>query len=129
MKILLLVLITIFQLNASNFYYEFGKKIEVSPVISSKSLNNSNNDFLEYSRSDGKIVKFKNEIIMQCNKNTDCEDDLIDLSITDYKKIGKTFFVIKVSDTQNIFELCQTLYKKTDIKSAHPNYVRAREKR
>lgn len=112
-------------LNANNFYYEFGKKVELQPKINSKSINSTASEIMQYKTIDGKTMKFRNEILVQCEDNAYCEDDFSDLSLDNYKKIGPSNFLIKLNGTQDIFEYCQKLYEKDDIKSAHPNYIRS----
>ena len=113
---------------ANDFYYEFGKKVEMKPKLQAQSVQ-TQKDVLEYETTEGKTVKFKNEILVQCKKNAYCEDDFSDLTITNYEEIASGFFLIKVENSQNIFTLSQQLHAKDDIESAHPNYVRTRVKR
>lgn len=113
------------SLFANNFYYEFDKKVELTPQASTKSLNSTQDNIMQYKTTDGKTMKFRNEILVQCKDNAYCEDDFSDLSLDNYKKIGSTNFLIKLNSTQDIFEYCQKLYEKDDIKSAHPNYIRS----
>lgn len=128
MKYTYLLIFTLFSFsNASNFYYEFDKKVELSEKSSTKAL--LEDGIKEYTTSDGKIKRFKNEILVQCNKGAYCEDDFSDLNLTNFTKIDDTFYVVKLDSTQDIFEYCQKLYEKNDIKSAHPNYISTREKR
>lgn len=127
MKFILLILITFSTLFASDFYYEFGKKVEMKPSL--KTQSTSENSILEYETTNGKEVRFKNEIMVVCKKNAYCEDDFSDLSISNYEEIASGYFLIQVESTQNIFILSQQLYLKDDIKIAHPNYVNTRVKR
>lgn len=127
MKYILLILVTFTSLFASDFYYEFDKKVEMKPSL--KTQSTSENAILEYETTDGKKVKFKNEIMVVCKKNAYCEDDFSDLSISNYEEIANGYFLIKVGSTQNIFTLAQQLYLKDDIKIAHPNYIHYLEKR
>lgn len=113
------------KLFASNqFYYEFDKKIEVLPNIQALTQNNENSTILQYTTSDGKIIRFKNEILVTCKKDAYCEDDFVDLNITNFEKIAKNIFLVILTSQDNIFQMCQDLYLKEDIKSAHPNYQR-----
>ncbi len=132
MKIALILSIIVYSLMASNYYYEFGEKVELIPNTKTKSLNSTNsenpietnNEIFEYTTSKGKIVRFKNEIIVKCNKDAYCEDDFSDLVLTNYKKIYDNIFLIKLNSGDDIFTYCQKLYEKEDILSAHPNYTR-----
>lgn len=116
-----------FSLLANSFYFEFDKKVEIVPKISTKTLNND--EIQEYTTTEGKTIKFKNEILVECNENSDCTDDFQELNIESFNKISHRFFLIKLNSKQDIFEYCQKLYNKEDIKSAHPNYLKERKKR
>lgn len=120
----LIFLIFTASLSANQFYYEFGKKVEVLPKVSTMSTENTTSDILEYQTTDGKTLRFKNEILITCKKDAYCEDDFSDLNLTNYKKIFKNIYLITLSSNDDIFEMCQKLYEKDDIEIAHPNYVR-----
>lgn len=127
MKYLLILISLNFSLLANSFYFEFDKKVEIVPKISTKTLNND--EIQEYTTTEGKTIKFKNEILVECNENSDCTDDFEELNIESFNKISHRFFLIKLNSNQDIFEYCQKLYNKEDIKSAHPNYLKERKKR
>ena len=127
MKYLLILISLNFSLLANSFYFEFDKKVEIVPKISTKALNNG--EIQEYTTTEGKTIKFKNEILVECNENSDCTDDFQELNIESFNKISHRFFLIKLNSNQDIFEYCQKLYNKEDIKSAHPNYLKERKKR
>lgn len=113
---------------ANNFYYEFDKKVELQNTIKAESFT-SNNDIQEYTTTNGEVVKFRNEILVQCKDTFYCEDDFEELNLSNRTKISENFYLIKLDENQNIFELCQKLYEKEDIKSAHPNYIKSRSKK
>ena len=123
------------SLFANEFYYEFDKKVELIKPLESKTYStnsqeqNSSEKIHTYQTTNGKTVKFKNELIVQCHKEAYCQDDFSDLNITNYKEISKRFFLIKVEDRQNIFTLAQELHNKEDIKSATPNKLLKLQKR
>lgn len=129
MKYLFIFILSLTFSYANKFYYEFDKKVEIKTNTTTKSLNQKYDDIQEYTTTDGKTVKFKNQILVQCKKNSYCEDDFENLNLTNYKNIGNNTYVIKLDNTQDIFSFCQKLYDKQDIKSAHPNYIRKLIKR
>lgn len=128
MKYLLLCCCLTNLLLADNFYYEFDKKVELKNVIKSDSLS-SNDEIQEYVTTSGEAVKFKNEILVQCEKDKYCEDDFESLNLSNRTKLSEDFYLIKLDLDQNIFELCQELYNLEDIKSAHPNFIKSRFKK
>ena len=128
MRYLLLCCFLTNLLLADNFYYEFDKKVELKNVIKSDSLS-SNDEIQEYVTTSGEAVKFKNEILVQCEKDKYCEDDFESLNLSNRTKLSEDFYLIKLDLDQNIFELCQELYNLEDIKSAHPNFIKSRFKK
>lgn len=128
MRYLLLCCFLTNLLLADNFYYEFDKKVELKNVIKSDSLS-SNDEIQEYVTTSGEAVKFKNEILVQCEKDKYCEDDFESLNLSNRTKLSEDFYLIKLDQDQNIFELCQELYNLEDIKSAHPNFIKSRFKK
>ena len=128
MRYLLLCCFLTNLLLADNFYYEFDKKVELKNVIKSDSLS-SNDEIQEYVTTSGVAVKFKNEILVQCEKDKYCEDDFESLNLSNRTKLSEDFYLIKLDLDQNIFELCQELYNLKDIKSAHPNFIKSRFKK
>ncbi len=125
MKNLFFLILSLNFLYANNFYYEFDKKIEVTEIKESSDLEGVK----EYLTNDGRTVKFANEILVQCKQNAYCNDDFEDLTLTNIEQIDSTFFLIKLDDSQNIFEYCEKLHQKDDIQSAHPNFINQRKKR
>ncbi len=128
MKYLLLCCFLTNLLLADNFYYEFDKKVELKNVIKSDSLS-SNDEIQEYVTTSGEAVKFKNEILVQCEKDKYCEDDFESLNLSNRTKLSEDFYLIKLDQDQDIFELCQELYNLEDVKSAHPNFIKSRFKK
>ena len=124
MKYLLLCCCLTNLLLADNFYYEFDKKVELKNVIKSDSLS-SNDEIQEYVTTSGEAVKFKNEILVQCEKDKYCEDDFESLNLSNRTKLSEDFYLIKLDQDQDIFELCQELYNLEDVKSAHPNFIKS----
>ena len=125
MRYLLILLLSLTFLSANKFYYEDNKKVEIiTNETKLRSLNQSYDDVQEYTTTEGKTVKFRNEILVQCKPNSYCEDDFEDLNLINYKKLNSSIYLIILDNNQDIFLYCQKLYEKTDIKSAHPNYKR-----
>lgn len=125
MKYLIILLLSLTFSYANKFYYENDKKVEVQDNgTKTKSINQTYDDVQEYTTTEGKKIKFRNEILVQCQTNSYCEDDFEELNLINYKKINETMYLIKLDNTQDIFFYCQKLYEQTDIKSAQPNYIR-----
>jgi len=128
MKYQLFFLLLTNLLFAEKYYYEFGKKVYVDEILKTQTKNLSTDDkeIKEYKTRDDKIVKFKNEIIAQCKKDKNCEDDFVILGITNFYKISKYFYHIKLNSDQDIFEFSQKIKELDSIKVAHPNFIKER---
>lgn len=122
-NIFILIFCTSF-IYAQDFYYEFGKKVEVKQGVKSKALS-SLDDIQEYETLDGKKVKFKNEIILKCNTQR-CEEDFKTLELKNIEKISKNFYLIKLDASKNIFEYSQKLHNLKSVEFAHPNFIKQR---
>lgn len=103
-RYLFVCLLSTMLLNANQFYYEFDKKVEVVPKITKKSVDSS--DIHEFITTDGKSLKFKNEILVQCKEDAYCLDDFEDLNLQNVTTLSSSFFLIKLNSSQDIFEYC-----------------------
>ena len=128
MKYFLTLLCTSSILFSSDFYYEYGKKVEVNKLANTKALS-SNDKMNTYSTNTGKTIKFRNEIIVRCKKNSICNDELEEAGLTNYIQRSSTYFFIKLDNNVDIFSIMQELDEKEDILSAHPNYIVNKVKR
>ena len=106
-----------------NYYYEYGKKVYLSPVTSNtRELSKTSNDIHKYKTANGTIVKFKNEILVKLKKNVDIINFFTKYNLN-YKMLNKRLFLIKVSKNQNIFQLLQDLYQDSDTEFVVPNKI------
>lgn len=130
LKTLLLLTAISSSLFAQNFYYEGDKKIIIQEEIVSKtkSLNSSNSDIKTYKTTDGRVIKFKKEIIVQCKENLNCENDLLELGLNNFEK-RSGYFLVTVDSNSGIFEIMQNLHNKDSILNAAPNYMISKAKR
>lgn len=124
MKYLLITLFAVNSLFAANdFYYEFDKKVYIQENVTSFK---SSNGIQEYKTTDGKIIKFKNEIVAQCKKDIQCIDDIKNLGINTIVKISSNFYYIKLNSSMNIFEYSQKIQELSSVQIAHPNFIKKR---
>jgi len=117
---------------ATDFYYENGKKIEVVSLEKSKKQEKPDNSLkvVYYKTSHGHKVGVKNDILVECNEGVNCTkvlasyDDLLSTH-----SLSETIFVVTIAKDKNIFEFAQKLYMDKDIAIAHPNFRKKRKKR
>ncbi len=121
----ILSLITLLTLNAcaNDYFYEYGKKVELTPVNtpSTRSLNSSNIKY--YKTKDGRKIGIKNEIIVKLKKGVDPKGFFLKYNIKNTEHLGSTTYLLKLSASQNIFTLSQEMYKDSDTVYAVPNKI------
>lgn len=112
-------------LQANDFYYEYEKKVSIVKSFESRSGNNVK----FYENSLGKKIGIKDEILLQCQDDTNCTTLFRDYNISEVEKLSSKIYLIKVPKDVDIFVLSQKLYKEPHIKYAHPNFVKERTRR
>ncbi len=122
-KLILLISFVSFGL-ASDFYFEYGKKVFIK-----EKLSQASDKIQEYITEDDKKIKFKNEIIVQCEENMPCLKDIQKLGLKDISKLSSNVYLVKLNDKQNIFEFSQKLYTLSSVGVAHPNFIKKRRYR
>ena len=112
---------------AGDYYYEYGKKVDVVKLKESRTIGSNSVDF--YKTQNGHKVGITNEIIVQCEENINCVSLLERYSFSSISKISDNFFVVKINKNQNIFEVSQMLYNDAEVKLAQPNLIKNRKSR
>ncbi len=129
MKIELLLLLASLSItacaSANDFYYEYGKKVQLTKLKEQR----SNTQVTYYQTQNGHKVGVKDEIIVQCQENTNCLDTLTDYSLTNISKLSDEMYLIKLNDKSKLFKLSQKLHNEESIKFAHPNFLKEKKKR
>ncbi len=128
MKNILVILLAL-NLYGGDFYYEYGKKVELTPLksISTRSLNNSAVKY--YKTRDGRKIGIKNEIIVKLKKDIDPNAFFEKYDIQKSEHLGSTVYLLKLSSSQNVFLLTQKMAKDNDAIYAMPNKVQKYYKR
>ena len=124
-SILVLVGLSFF-VNASDFYYQDGKKVEVVKV--QEKLNNSS-DISYYKTSTGHMIGVKNDALVECNEGVDCLKVLSKYETTSIISLTDTIYKVEISKDKNIFKFTQKLYDNANVKIAHPNLRKKRVRR
>ena len=112
---------------ASDYYYEYGKKIEVTKLYEQRVVKDKNINY--YKTQSGHKIGVTNEIIVQCKSNIDCKDVLKNYSLLNISKLSDKLFLVKISDSENVFGLSNILYNNDNIKMAHPNFIKNKKRR
>ena len=123
MKFFILFLIFLVNGCASDYYYEYGKKVELKPLPSIRDLNKS--DVRYYKTSTGRKIGIKNEIIVKLKNDVDIKDfaKKYDIDMKNIEKLSTQMYLIKLEKNQNVFKISQEMYQDNDTKFAVPNKV------
>ena len=124
-KIIILFLALTIVGYAGDFYYEYGKKVEVTKL--SKKRANSNVTY--YKTSNGHNVGVNGEILVQCEEGIDCQSLLVAQKLEKVTRLTDKIFLVTIAKGENVFEWSQKLYENDKIKIAHPNFIKTKRRR
>lgn len=129
MRFILIPLYLVSFLLANEYYYSFGKKINLTKSYELRATNNSNTVY--YVKENGSKVGVSNEIIVKCKEDINCKQLLSSQNFANISKLTSSLFLIKLNeiDKNNIFEISRDLSVNTDIKFAHPNFIKNKKRR
>lgn len=107
----------------STFYYQDGKKQTLTPV---KSQTRSNPDVDYYKTSNNVKVGVTDTLLVKFidTKNLSAYAKEYDFVVV--KEVVKDLYLLKVKDKSLTIQTANKLYKKSDIKFAHPNFIKKR---
>lgn len=126
-KYLLLTLGLSLSLSATDYYYEYGKKVEVKKLNQTRTINNQ--DIKYFMTSNGHKVGVDDEIIVQCQDSINCQNELEKYDFREISKLSKELFLVKINNNEDIFKISQKLYNSDAVKLAHPNFIKNRKRR
>jgi hypothetical protein len=118
-------------INAGEFYYSNGNKVELSKVEVSQTIGSRmlNSRTKYYKTATGKSIGVRDDILIECVANKDCKEVLSKYEITEISQLTDSIYIIKISSDKNVFEFAQKLYGDNNIKIAHPNLRKIRNRR
>ena len=125
----LLILIVGLNLFAGDFFYEYGKKVELTQTPTHLRSLDIKNSVKQYTTKDGRVIGIKNEIIVKLKKEIDSKEFFASYSINDFEKIATNTYLVKLTKSQNVFTLSQILYKSSNTIYAVPNKIQEVYKR
>lgn len=127
MKILLLVILFCTTSWSDVYYYEYGKKVQLTKLKEQRVLSDSNITY--YQNSSGQKVGVKNEIITKCKQIDQCNKIFEKYNLTKVKNLTSKILLITLEVGIDTFELSQKLSLEENIEFAHPNFIKKRQKR
>ena len=110
---------------AGDFYYEHGKKVEVTKL----SKKRANSSVTYYKTSKGHKVGVKSDILVQCEEGIDCQSLLVAQKLEKVTRLTDKIFLVTIAKGKNVFEWSQKLYENEKIKIAHPNFIKTKRRR
>jgi len=132
-------LLMIFLLNSCLFsgqsYYEYGKKIELTPITQNKSTtllkNNIDNNISikYYKKSNTQIVGVADTIIAKCLDLNQCNKVIEKYTTLEFKIISKNTYLIKINNLEDIFDISTTLFEEGCFLYVHPNFYKEKKLR
>jgi len=116
---------------ASDFYYENGKKVDVVKVekTNTQQKKSIGTEVEYYQTSKGHKVGVKNDILVECKENKDCKKVLSAYETLSVEALSDTIFMVTIAKDKNVFEFSQKLYTDKDITIAHPNFRKEKGRR
>ena len=111
-----------------DYYFEYGKKVELTPVKDIRSLECCDG-IKTYKTRDGSVVKFKNEIVVKLKQDIDADTFFKKYAVTDIKKISKDTYIVIPDVGEDLLKLSQKMYIDTDTLYAIPNKIKQYKKR
>ena len=126
MKKIWLMVIFGSMIEAQEFYYEFGKKVFITPIKDSRAVNG-----IRYyrDRENGKKIGIRDEIILKCKDNISCKESLERYKFVSISNLSQNLILVKVRDKREIFRISQELYNQDNIEFATPNLIKERRAR
>jgi len=121
-----LLFITMF-LYSEDYFYEFGKKVELTPVMDTR--GDIAKDIHIYKTRDGKTIKFKHEIMIKFKDGVDKDSFFKKFDIKNYKQLTKNVYLVKPSSKEDVVSLAKNMYESNMVVYAIPNKINSYKKR
>ena len=115
------------------FYYNNGKKIDLSPVdtqnISKRSDARIPSATEYYKTPNDTLLGVSNQLIIKF-KNLDSFKEIVNTyKLTLLKEIYKNTYLFKVDALSDTLDISNQIYKLKSVKFAHPNFIRKAKER
>ena len=73
-------------------------------------------------------TKYKNEVLLECIDNVNCKSILKQYNFKNISNLTSKIILIKLDD-KDALDISNILKQNTNIKYAHPNYIRTKKRR
>lgn len=125
----LLILIIGLNLFSGDFFYEYGKKVELTQTPTHLRSLDIKESVKQYTTKDGRIIGIKNEIIVKLKEEADSTMFFTSYDLNNIEKISTNTYLVKLTKAQNIFTLSQKLYESSNTIYAIPNKIQKVQRR
>ncbi len=124
---ILFLLTCCLSLGADTYYYSFGKKVELTPLPTQRSLTES--DVRWYTTPAGMKLGVKNEVIIGCEDFDHCCQNFKSYPIARMEKLSDTLYLLHLKEGADPFEVANALHALPCITLSHPNFIKKRQLR
>ena len=135
----LVILLILVATGSAQEYYQAGKKVQLTPLVSSQRSSQitaaqapqspAKDKVTWYTNPQGKRVGVMQEILVTWNEGAPREEILAGYPIVKQKDLTDKITLISLTSGADVFLIAQQLYERAEVKSAHPNMIQERERR
>lgn len=127
MKTLLSIILLYSTLWSETYYYQYGKKVQLTKLKESRVANDQNISY--YQNASGQKIGVKNEILTKCKQVDQCSEIFEKYKLTKIKHLTKKILIITLDKDMDPFDTSQKLSLEEKIEFAHPNFIKRRQRR
>lgn len=119
--ITILILLTTWSYADEIYYYQSGKKIQLTP-IQPLFRTLSKRDY--YTNSSGTLLGVSDRLLVKLQDRSYLKNILQEYKLTLLKEIDANLFLCKTQDKNLTIQIANTLTKKDFVKYAHPDFMK-----
>ena len=121
MKIVIILMFFNQLIYSDNYYYQNLKKVKLIPHYSTLRIS-SNIDY--YKNCKGIILGVTNKLIVKLKNASVLNRYLHDFNLTKEKTLSKNLFLLKTQNKNLTISISNRLNEKSDVKYAHPDFIK-----
>lgn len=115
---------------ANEFYYEKGKKVELTEITSDAHQKVQNTEAIRYYKTErGQTVGVTQDILVECKEGVECRKVLSEYEMLEVRSLTDSIYIVTIAKDQNVFVMSQKLYENSNVKMAHPNFIKEKKRR
>ena len=116
-------------------YYEYGQKVELTPLkpnrsVSLTSMTGDKNSSIRYfEKPNAQIVGVDNSIIAKCLDEEECQRVMKTYAGLTFERLSKDIYLIYLEKPEEIFDNSLKLYEEGCFEYVHPNFYKEKQLR